>query len=123
MYTILIVDLSECYCAQVMSDGEINKIMHLTSEVPNKHKKGGQSAPRFARIRENAITQWFKRINEYLKDVKADNILLGINFMYQRRYMKHMSTYNKEKIIRTERNEYGGLSGVYQYINLLESEK
>lgn len=123
VYTILIMDLCECFCAKVMSDGEIKKLIHLHSEVPKKHKKGGQSAARFSRIRENEITLWFKRINEYLKDVKEDNIYLGISFVYQSRFLKHLSTYNKDKIGRIEKNEYGGITGVYQYINKLENEK
>ena len=53
IYTILVIDLDECYCADVYSDGEIVKRFGEHSSVPNKHKKGGQSAARFARIREN----------------------------------------------------------------------
>ena len=123
VYTILIMDLNECYCAEVMSDGEIKKLIQAHSEVPNKHKKGGQSSARFARIRENEITLWFKRINEYLKNIKSEQIYLGISFVYKARFLKHLSTYNLAKIKRIEKTEYGGLTGIYQYINKLETEK
>lgn len=123
VYHILILDLNECYCARVMSDGEIQKLIHMHSEVPNKHKKGGQSAARFSRIRDNEITLWFKRINEHLKAVNTDHLYLGVSFVYKARFMNHLSTYNKNKVKRIEKSEYGGITGVYQYINKLEKEK
>jgi peptide subunit release factor 1 (eRF1) len=123
MYTILIIDLEECYGAQVMSDGEIKKLIDIHSEVPHKHKKGGQSAARFSRIRDNEITHWFKRINEYMKELNAENIYLSISFVYKQRFLDTLSTYNLAKIGRIERNEYGGLTGVYQLVNMLEAEK
>lgn len=123
IYTIIIIDLNECFCGEVYSDGEIKRRFEIHSEVPNKHKKGGQSADRFARIRENEITLWFKRINEYMKPLKAEKINLGISFVYKSRFLKHLSTYNLNKINRIEKIEYGGLTGVYQYVNKLEEEK
>ncbi len=38
------------------------------SEVPGKMKAGGQSAPRFERIREDAVRAHFKKIAEYMKE-------------------------------------------------------
>lgn len=38
------------------------------SEVPGKMRAGGQSAPRFARLRELAIKDHFKKIADYMKD-------------------------------------------------------
>jgi peptide subunit release factor 1 (eRF1) len=122
MYTMLIVDLSEAYCAHVYSDGEIKRIFELRSEVPNKHKKGGQSAARFARQRENEITQWFKLINETLKPIKTE-LYVSITFVYRKRFHNHLTTYNKEKIKQYDRHEYSGITGVYQYISLLEENK
>jgi len=106
-----------------MTDGEIKKLINIHSEVPKKHKKGGQSAARFSRIRENEITLWFKRINEYLKSIKSNDIYLGISFIYKSRFINNLSTYNKLKIKRIEKTEYCGITGIHQYINKLESEK
>ena len=119
---MLVLDLSEAYCAHVYSDGEIKPLFHATSEVPNKHKKGGQSAARFARQRENEITQWFKMINEKLKTVPHE-LHVSITFVYRNRFHNHLSTYNKEKIKRYDRHEYSGITGVYQYVSLIEQEK
>ena len=121
VYTILVVDLDECYCADVYSDGEIVKRFGEHSSVPNKHKKGGQSAQRFARIRENEIVHWFKRINEYMKPIKNE-IYLGISFVYKKRFLNYLNTDNQNKIKEIRRNEYSGLTGIYQYINKLNEK-
>ncbi len=85
-------------------------------------KKGGQSAQRFQHIRDNEITIWYKRINEYLKKVDEE-VFLGINSIYKRRFLNTLSTYNNEKIKTINSIEYANVSGVYQYINKLEKEK
>ncbi len=50
------------------------------SEVPGKMKAGGQSAARFARIREGAIKDHYKKIAEHMKDqfLPFGNNLKGI---------------------------------------------
>ena len=120
LYTILVVDYDECCCANVFSDGEIKVLFQEHSSVPHKHKKGGQSAQRFQRIRDNEIVQWFKRINEYLKNIDNE-IYIGISSIYQKRFIKYLSTYNKEKVKKVTGTEYSNLSGIYQYVKKLET--
>lgn len=119
-HTILVLDLDNCCCAQIFDDGEIKVLFQEHSAVPHKHKRGGQSADRFARIRDNEITLWFKRINDYLKEVSGD-IKLGISFVYKKRFINLLSSYNYNKIIEMRRTEYADLSGVYQYKGVLEN--
>ena len=116
------MDFEEAYCANVYTDGEIEKVFHLHSEVPHKMKVGGQSAKRFARIRDNEIKLWYKKLNQYLMRVEGP-IFTAISFVYKPNFVKHLHTYVKEKITRYDRHEYGGLTGIYQYIRLLEDEK
>ncbi len=116
-FVVVIIDLSECYCANIYDDGEIEKIFQINSNVGNKHQQGGQSAQRFSRIREQQITLYFKRINEKLKDIK-NNFIVGINFIYKSRFEGHLSTENKNKLIRFETIEYGGLTGCSQFRNI-----
>lgn len=122
MYAMIVIDLDEAYCANVYSDSEIVKIFDLSSGVDKKQRSGGQSAPRFARIRDNQITHWFKRLDEYLKKVDQE-LCVAISPIYKNRFEKHLSTYTKQKITRYDNTEYSGLSGIYQYINKLENEK
>lgn len=122
IYTLLVVDLDDVYCADVYTDAEIVKRFEEHSAVPHKMKKGGQSAKRFSQIRDNEITLWFKRIDEYLKKIDTE-VYLGINFVYKKRFLKILSTYNEAKIKEIHKNEYSGLTGIYQFINKLEGDK
>jgi len=122
VYTICIIDLTECIVANIFSDGEINKIVDITAAIDRPHKTGGQSAQRFERIRENQIKEYFKKINEYLKPL-SEEIFLGISFVYKKRFMNTLNTYNKAKIKETNKSEYGGMTGIRQYINFLENKK
>ena len=88
------MDVEECCCADVYSDGEVIPIFEKHSEVPHKHKKGGQSAARFARIRDNEITLWFKRINMLLNTIN-DEVYLGINSIYKNRLIKTLSVHTR----------------------------
>ena len=115
-YSILVVDYNDCCFADIYSDGEVDIRFKAHSEVPKKHKKGGQSAARFGRIRDSEITKWFKRIDYYLKEVPP-NIHLGISFVYQKRFLKTLSTENKDKITKITKTEYADITGIYQYIN------
>ena len=118
VYQILVVDYDECFCARIYSDGEIEKVFAEHSTVPKKHRKGGQSAARFGRIRDTEITLWFKRINEYLKKIDGE-IYVGISSIYYKRFFKTLDRYNQEKIKERLNSEYSDLSGIYQMINKL----
>jgi peptide chain release factor subunit 1 len=59
----------------------ITIITHMTSNVPGKHGKGGQSQLRFERITEILAQDWFKKIaemmNEVFRDPKIKAIIAG----------------------------------------------
>jgi len=119
LYNILILDLYEAYCARIYSDGEVEKVFDITSSVPNKHKAGGQSQRRFERIREGCITEWFKRINEHLKEIEGKTFV-GISFVYENRFKSYLSTENLNKIEKFDKIEYTGLCGIYQFKSSIE---
>jgi peptide chain release factor subunit 1 len=59
----------------------IKIVTHMTSNVPGKHGKGGQSQLRFERITEILAQDWFKKIaemmNEVFRDPKIKAIIAG----------------------------------------------
>jgi peptide chain release factor subunit 1 len=116
-YTVVIIDLSETYCANIYEDGEIEKLFHFDSHVPRKHKAGGQSQHRFERDREQAIIQYFNVINNKLKDIDTQ-IIIAINFIYKNWFSDYLSTENKNKILKFVTTEYGGETGIYQFRNM-----
>jgi peptide subunit release factor 1 (eRF1) len=122
MYCILVIDLDECYLADVFSDGEVVKLFADTSMVPKKQGQGGQSQPRYQANRSNEIVHWFKSINEVLKQYDRQ-IILGINWIHYKKFLGYLNTYNREKIAQQISAEYCGLAGIYDVINRLENAK
>lgn len=106
-FTVVIVDLTECYCANIYDDGDIEKIFQMTSGVGNKHRQGGQSSQRFSRIREQQIIAYFKRINERLKRLK-NNFIIGVNFIHRAKLEHFLSSEVKNNLLRWTTTEYGG---------------
>jgi len=113
---IVIVDLSETYCAKIYDDGDIEKIFSMNPNIPNKQKAGGQSQRRFERGREQKIIHYFKKINEKMDKIQSD-FIIGINFIYRQKLEKYLSAENKQKLIKFVPIEYSGLTGVSQYRN------
>ena len=116
-FTFVVIDLTECFCAKIYNDGEIEKIFQINSDVGNKHRQGGQSSQRFSRIREQQIITYFKRINDKLKTLKG-SFIIGINFIYRAKLKRYLSIGVKQKILKWVITEYGGISGVYQFRNM-----
>ncbi|MDI6902983.1 MAG: peptide chain release factor aRF-1 [Methanocellales archaeon] len=60
----------------------VDAIKHMTSNVPGKQRKGGQSARRFERLRLIAINEFYKRIGDkaneiFLATEEMEGILIG----------------------------------------------
>jgi len=123
MYTILVLDLTEAYCADVYTDAEIVKRFGESSLVPGKIKPGGQSAKRYSQNRQNAITQWFKEINRKLLSLNRDNITVCMNDYYYKRFEKYLHPYVKDKIKKKVSYNASGLSGIYDTLNQMENNK
>lgn len=62
-YGFLIVDGSGALCARVAGT-ECNIVTRLRVDLPKKHKKGGQSAARFQRLRQEAYIHFMRRVAE-----------------------------------------------------------
>ena len=71
-YGLIVLDKREATIG-ILTGKVVEASKHLTSSVPGKIRKGGQSAPRFQRLREIAIEDFYKRIGEH-----ATRILLQI---------------------------------------------
>jgi peptide chain release factor subunit 1 len=72
VYGLLIIERNEASIG--LLDGKhIKKLQHMTSGIPGKTRAGGQSAQRFARIRESAAKEFFKRVAEAMKKHFWDN--------------------------------------------------
>jgi len=79
VYGLVVLDRRDAILA-LLKGKTIIPLQRTHSEVPGKFKAGGQSAARFARIREGAYKDHFKKICEYMKDqfLPLGNNLKGI---------------------------------------------
>ena len=117
----MVLDYGEATVADVYSDAEVVTLFSKTSNVPGKHKTGGQSAARMERCRDNEIKLWFKELNSYLLSLDRDEVVLGISDHYYNRFKKTLHTYSLEKISKQVSTGYSNLSGIYEVINILSN--
>jgi peptide chain release factor subunit 1 len=71
IYGLLLIDRRECTVGMLRGN-RVELLKYMTSQVPGKHGKGGQSQQRFERLTEIAAHEWFKKCGE-----KASEILRG----------------------------------------------
>jgi peptide chain release factor subunit 1 len=67
VYGMVVLDRRDATIA-LLKGKTIVPLQSTHSEVPGKIRAGGQSAPRFARLRELAIKEHYKKIADYMKD-------------------------------------------------------
>jgi len=68
VYGLLVLDLREAYWG-FLRGNRIEPIGGTTSNVVGKQRKGGQSAPRFQRLREIAVNEFFTRVGEHASSI------------------------------------------------------
>lgn len=68
VYALIVLDRRDANIA-LLKGKKIIELVKTHSEVPGKFKAGGQSAPRFARLREGAAKEHYKKIAEYAKEL------------------------------------------------------
>jgi peptide chain release factor subunit 1 len=67
VYGLVVLDLRDANIA-LLKGKTILPVTRTYSHVPGKHKTGGQSAQRFARLREGAAKEHFKKVADYMKE-------------------------------------------------------
>jgi peptide chain release factor subunit 1 len=68
VYGLLVLDRREAYWG-FLRGNRIEPIGGVTSTVPGKQRKGGQSSVRFQRLREIAINEFYTKIGERSSDI------------------------------------------------------
>lgn len=67
VYGLVVLDRRDAMIA-CLKGKTIIPLVKTHSEVPGKYKAGGQSAPRFARLREGAAKDHYKKVADYIKE-------------------------------------------------------
>ena len=71
VYGLFLLDRRECTIG-MLRGSRVELLKYMTSQVPGKHGRGGQSQRRFERLTEIAAHEWFVKCGE-----KASQIFLG----------------------------------------------
>jgi peptide chain release factor subunit 1 len=127
VYGLVVMDRRDANIA-LLKGKTIVPLQKTHSEVPGKFRAGGQSAQRFARLREGAAKQHYKKVAEYMKDqfLHLGNDLLGIiiggpgttvgDFMNK----DYVTGDLKKKIIGTKDLSYTGDFGLQELLEKSE---
>jgi len=81
IYGLLLIDRRECTIGMLRGN-RIELLKYMTSQVPGKHGRGGQSQRRFERLTEIAAHEWFVKCGERASEIfrsegKIQGVLVG----------------------------------------------
>ncbi len=68
IYGLFLIDRRECTVG-ILRGNRVELLKYMTSQVPGKHGKGGQSQRRFERLTEIAAHEWFQKAAEKASDI------------------------------------------------------
>lgn len=133
VYALVVLDRRDGMIA-LLKGKTIVPLRKTHSEVPGKHKTGGQSAQRFERLRDGAAKEHFKKIAEYMKDELLHleglkGIIIGGPGVTVNIFMDHdyVTGDLKKKIIGTKDLSYTGEFGLQELLekssDILASEE
>ncbi len=126
MYGLIVMDRRDAMIG-LLKGKTIMPVRKTHSEVPGKMRAGGQSSVRFARLREGATKEHYKKIAEYVKDEFLEmkdlkGIILGgpgttiTDFMNK----DYLTGELKKKIIGTKDLSYTGEFGLQELLDKSE---
>lgn len=125
-YGLLIIERNEASIG--MLDGKhIRLLQNMTSGIPGKTRAGGQSSQRFARIRESAAKEFFKRVAEHMKmhfwdNKKLKGIIVGGPIPTKDEFLAQgqLATQLKDKVIGVKDIGGTGLHGLHELVEASE---
>lgn len=123
VYGLLVLDLREANIG-LLKGTSIKSLVKMTSGVPGKIKAGGQSAARFARIREEAAKEFYKRIanacnKEFLNIKELKGIIVGGPGHSKNEFLDegYLNQQLKDKVIATKDLSYTGDFGLQELLD------
>ncbi|MDD5178017.1 MAG: peptide chain release factor aRF-1 [Candidatus Nanoarchaeia archaeon] len=126
------METKECFGLIVMDRREgtigflrgtrIDALHHLTSGVPGKTRAGGQSSQRFARLREGAAKEFYKRIAEvaqekFLGNQDLKGIIIGGPGPTKEEFLLYLNQELKNKVIGVKDITYTDESGLHELVD------
>jgi len=122
-FALLVMDKREATLG-MMRGKNITEIASFTSNVPGKTTKGGQSQQRYARLREEAAHEFYKRIGASINDEFAameelKGFIIGGPGMTKDEFLAgdYLQTRLKEKVLGTKDLSYTGEFGLKELVD------
>jgi peptide chain release factor subunit 1 len=122
-YGLIVLDRREATIG-ILKGKHIEVNRYLTSNVPGKQKKGGQSAHRFQQLRLIAIDEFYKRIgshasNIFLNTPELEGILIGGPSPTKEEFIKGEYLHHelRKKILGSFDVSYTDESGLYELVD------
>jgi len=127
VYGLIVLDRREATIG-VLKGSRIEVLAHATSNVPGKHRQGGQSSVRFERLREIAIHEFYKRVGDKVNEAflpikdELEGILIGgpsptKEEFYEGEYLHHEL---QKKVLGLFDVGYTDESGLYELVEKAE---
>ncbi|NHJ02116.1 MAG: peptide chain release factor 1 [Candidatus Heimdallarchaeota archaeon] len=124
LYALLAIDSAKATIA-TLKGGNIEIIKSTRSGAAKKHRKGGQSSVRFARLREEAVARFMKRVADELKnffieapDKNLKGIIVGGPGQIKEQVIEYFDKRLKDKLIGIKDLGYGGdQSGIRELVS------
>ena len=122
-YGLVVLDAREATLG-ILKGSFVQELVTLTSGVPGKVKAGGQSAARYARLREGALKEFFIRIGEAMnsnflgmKDLKG--IIIGGPIPTKDEFFesKYINNELKKKVMGLRDLSYTGEFGLKELVD------
>ncbi|UCE12388.1 MAG: peptide chain release factor 1 [Candidatus Heimdallarchaeota archaeon] len=114
VYALLAIDSAKATIATLKGD-YVEIVKSTRSGAAKKHRKGGQSSVRFARLREEAISRFLKRVADdmkqfFIEDAKFElkGVLIGGPGQIKDQVVEHFDNRLKTKVIGIRDIGYGG---------------
>ena len=117
VFALLAIDSAKATIATLKGD-HIQIIKSTRSGAAKKHRKGGQSSVRYARLRVEAIARYLKRVSDemkqyFLEDAKFElkGVIIGGPGQTKDQIVEHFDNRLKAKVVGIKDLGYGGDEG------------
>jgi peptide chain release factor subunit 1 len=122
VYALLAIDSAKATIATLKGD-TFNIIKSTKSGAAKKHRKGGQSSVRFARLREEAIDWFLKRVADDMKQIFIEDaafdfkgVIIGGPGQIKDQIVKHLDNRFKKNLFLKDLGYGGDKSGISELV-------
>ncbi|MFX0149900.1 MAG: peptide chain release factor aRF-1 [Candidatus Hodarchaeota archaeon] len=122
VFALLAIDSAKATIGILKGDS-VNIVKSTRSGAAKKHRKGGQSSVRFARLREEAIDWYLKRVADDMKQIFIENatfdlkgVIIGGPGQIKDQIVKHFDNRLNKNVFLKDLGYGGDQSGIHELV-------